>query len=141
MISKAIQFDVPLANRPGTMSRLCSALGKKGVNIVAILIPEAKDTQKARVVVHVDDLGATREVLRRERIEFSEEEVLDVEMDNRPGAFGELAGKLAEAKINIRYAYATTAPFARARVIVAVSDISRGLAVLAHDPSLVLSSR
>jgi hypothetical protein len=132
MISKVTQLVVPLANKPGTMSKLCSALGKKGVNIIAILVPEAKEKQKARVMVNTDDLDAARDVLKREKIRFSEEEALDVEMDNRPGAFGELAGKLARAKINIRYAYATTAPFARARVVVAVSDVTKALAVLSR---------
>jgi hypothetical protein len=112
------------------MSKLCSALGKKRVNIVAILVPEAQQKQKARVMVNTDDLDAARDVLKRKKIRFSEEEVLDIEMDNRPGAFGELAGKLARARINIRYAYATTAPFARARVVMAVSDVTKALAVL-----------
>lgn len=130
MISKAIQLVVPLSNKPGTMSKLCLALGKKGVNIIAILVPEAKGEQKARVMVKADDLAAARDVLKMQKVRFSEEEVLDIEMDNRPGAFGELAGKLAGAKINIRYSYATTAPFARARVVMAVTDVAKALAVL-----------
>jgi len=130
MISKATQFVVPLANRPGNMSRLCSALGKEGVNIIAILVPEAEEGQIARVMVKTDDLAKARSVLKRVRIRFSEEEVLDVELDNRPGAFGELTGKLARAKINIRHSYATTSPFARARVIVGVSNVNKALAAL-----------
>ncbi len=132
MISKATQLVVPLANKPGTMSKLCSALGKKGVNIIAILVPEAEARQKARVMVKTDDLAAARDTLKRAKIRFSEEEVLDVELDNKPGAFGELAEKLARAKINIRHTYATTAPFARARVVVAVSDVNKALAVLSR---------
>jgi hypothetical protein len=130
MISKATQLVVPLTNKPGTMSELCSALGKKGVNIIAILVPEAERTQKARVMVSLDDLDEAREVLKRRKIAFSEEEVLDIEMDNKPGAFGELAGKLARAKVNIKHAYATTGPFARGRVIFSVSDVDKALAVL-----------
>lgn len=130
MISKTIQLVVPLANKPGTMWKLCSELGNERVSIIAILIPEAEKNQKARVMVSLDDLDAARDVLKREKIRFSEEEVLDIELDNRPGAFGELAAKLARAKINILYAYATTAPFARARVIMAVSSTAKALAVL-----------
>ena len=130
MISKAIQLVVPLTNKPGTMSELCLALGKKGVNIIAILVPEAEKTQKARVMVSPDDLDDAREVLKAAKIKFSEEEVLDVEMSNRPGAFGDLAGRLAKAKVNIRHAYATTGPFARGRVVFSVSDVDKALAVL-----------
>jgi hypothetical protein len=130
MISKAIQLVVPLTNKPGAMWKLCSALGRKRINIIAILVPEAEEKQKARVMVNTDDLDAARDLLKREKIRFSEEEVLDIEMDNRPGAFGELAGKLARARINIRYAYATTSPFGRARVVIAVPDAAKALKVL-----------
>jgi hypothetical protein len=132
MISKAIQLVVPISNKPGAMSKLCTALGKKRVNIIAILVPEAEGEQKAKVMVKADDLDVARDVLKMQRIRFSEEEVLDIEMDNRPGAFGDLAGKLARARINIWYAYATTAPFARARVVMAVSDGAKALAVLSR---------
>lgn len=129
MISKATQFVVPLANKPGSLARLCSVLGDAKVNIIGVFVPEAKGiAQEARVMV-VDVTGA-RAALRRAKIRFSEEEALNIEMDNRPGAFGEFAGKLAKKKINIRYAYATTAPFARAGVVVAVSDIGKALAAL-----------
>jgi hypothetical protein len=128
MISKATQLVVPLANKPGTLARLCTVLGDAEVNITGVFAPEARGTGKARVMV-VDVAGA-RAALRKAKISFTEEEVLNVEMDNKPGAFGELARKLAQKKINIRYAYATTAPFARAGVVVAVSDIEGALAAL-----------
>jgi hypothetical protein len=130
LFSKATQLVVPLANKPGTLAKLCSALGKDGVNIIAIFAPEARGRGKVRVMVTVDDLAGARAALKGAKIRFSEEKVLDIELDNRPGAFGELAEKLARAKINIRYAYATTSAFARARVIMAVPDVNRGLAVL-----------
>jgi hypothetical protein len=116
------------------MAELCSALGQNGINIIAILVPEAEEErqQQARVMVKTDDLTRARDSLKRAGVGFSEEEALDVELDNRPGAFGELAGKLAQAKINIRYAYATTSPFARARVVISVSDITKALSVLSR---------
>lgn len=110
------------------MARLCSVLGDAKVNIIAVFAPEAKDSGSVRVMVV--DLPGARAALKGAKMKFSEEEVLDVELDNRPGAFAEVAGKLAKAKINIRYAYATTAPFARARVIIAVPDVARALVVL-----------
>ena len=128
MISRAIQLVVPLADKPGTLADLCSVLGSAEVNIIAVFAPEAKGTGMVRVMVV--DLEVARSALREAKISFSEEEVLDIELDNRPGAFAELAGKLARAKINIRYAYATTAPFARARVVMAVPDVTKALAVL-----------
>ena len=128
MISRAAQLIVPLANKPGTLEQRCSVLGEAQVNIIALLAPESKDRGEVRVMVA--DFGGARAALKEAGIRFSEEEVLDVEMDNRPGAFAEMAGKLSRAKINIKYVYATTAPFARARVVVAVPNVTKALAVL-----------
>ena len=129
MISKVTQFVVPLANKPVTLAELCSVLGDAEVNITGVFVPEAKEkAQEARVMVV--DVEVARAALKKAKIRFSEEEVLNVELDNKPGAFAELAGKLAQKKINITHAYATTAPFARAGVVIAVSDIEKALEAL-----------
>jgi len=129
MISKATQFVVPLANKPGTLARLCSVLGDAEVNIIGVFVPEAKGSAQPARVMTVD-VEAARAALRKAKIPFSEEEVLNVELDNKPGAFGEFADRLARRRINITHAYATTAPFARAGVVVAVSDIDKAVAAL-----------
>jgi hypothetical protein len=129
MITKATQFIIPIANKPGTLARLCSVLGDAQVNIIGVFVPEARGTaQDARVMVV--DVDAARSALRKAKIRFSEEVVLNVELDNKPGAFGEFVGKLAKKKINVTHAYATTAPFARAGVVVAVSDIRKAMEAL-----------
>jgi hypothetical protein len=128
VILKATQLVVPLANEPGTLANLCSVLGKAQVNIVGVSASESKGEGTVRVMI--DDAPAARAALREAKIRYTEEEVLDVELDNRPGAFGDLLGKLASAKINVKHTYATTAPFARARVVIAVPDIAEALSVL-----------
>jgi hypothetical protein len=125
---KGTQLVVSLANEPGTLAGLCAALGEAVVNITAIDVSEAKGSGRVRVMV--DDLDEAKRALRGAKIRFSEEEVMVVELDNRPGALGELAGKLSQSKINIKYAYASTTAFARARVIVAVPDVAKVLRVL-----------
>jgi hypothetical protein len=103
-------------------------LGEAQVNIIAVYAPESRGGGRVRVMVV--DLAGAEVALKAAKIRYSEEEVLDVELDNRPGAFAELAGRLAKAKINIRYAYATTSPFARARVVLAVPDVAKALKAL-----------
>ncbi len=110
---KATQLVIALANRPGTLARLCSTFGEAGVNITAILAPEGKKTGKVSLMV--EDLVAARDALKGANLRFSEEEVLEVDVDNRPGAFGKVASKLAKSKINIDYVYVTTSPYGRAR--------------------------
>jgi hypothetical protein len=126
---KVTQLTVPLANKPGSLAKLCSTLGKAGVNITAVFAPESRRTGKARVLV--DNPDKAKEALKGAKVKFSEEDVIAVELDNRPGAVGEVAEKLAQSKINIKYAYATAqAGSAKATAIFAVPDVSKASGVL-----------
>jgi hypothetical protein len=120
-----------MANQSGAFARLFSILEAAGVNTNAFFAPEAKDGGKLRVVV--DNPQRAREALRAAKIGFLEEEVAVIEMYNRPGAFGRVATRLAESGIDIKHAYASTAPFAWTRVLVAVSDLPRALDLLTID--------
>lgn len=64
---------------------------------------------------------------------FAEEQVLFLEVTNRPGALAKAVEKLARARINIRYAYATASPRTRktaAVVAVSEADLPRAVKVL-----------
>jgi len=128
-MAKVTQIAILLENRPGTLAQLCSTLGKAGVNISALFAPEIRG--KGKVRVWVDSPDKAKDALKAAKIRFSEEEVIGMELDNRPGALGEVAEKLGQAKINIKYAYATTSEgSAKATVILAVSDVAKALGVL-----------
>jgi hypothetical protein len=79
----------------------------------------------------VDRLDKAKEALNTAKIRFSEEEVITLNLDNRPGALAEVAEKLAQSKINIRYAYAAAAEdSAKATLIVVVPNVNKALGVL-----------
>jgi hypothetical protein len=120
---------VTLENKPGTLAQVSSALGKAGVNISALLAPEIRGKGKVRLLV--DNLDKAKDALKAAKIRFGEEEAIALELDNKPGALGEVAEKLAQAKINIRYAYATTSEgSAKATVVLAVPDVAKALGIL-----------
>jgi hypothetical protein len=126
---KITQIAISLQNKPGTLAKVCSTLSSAEVNISALLAPDAKGRGKVRFLV--DRLDKAKEALNTAKIRFSEEEVIALNLDNRPGALAEVAEKLAQSKINIRYAYAATAEdSAKATVIVAVPDVDKALGVL-----------
>jgi hypothetical protein len=128
-VPKVTQLAVTLANRAGALAQLCSTLGKAGVNVSGLVAPEITGRGKVRFLV--DSLDKAKEALSAAKLRFSEEEVIAMELDNRPNAFGEVAEKLAQAKINIKYAYATaTAGSAKATVLLSVPDVAKALTVL-----------
>ena len=126
---RVTQIAVTLENKRGTLAQLCSTLGKAGVNISAVVAPETRGRGKVRLLV--DNPDKAKDALKAAKIRFSEEEAIAVELDNRPSALGEVAEKLAQAKINIKYAYATASKgSAKATVILAVPDAAKALGVL-----------
>jgi hypothetical protein len=126
---KATQLVVSLPNKPGTLAQLCSALGKAGINITALLAPEVSGRGKIRVLV--DSAERAKDALKEAKLRFSEEEVITMELDNRPGAISEVAEKFAQSKVNIKYAYATASQAsAKATVVIAVSNIEKALGIL-----------
>ena len=126
---KVTQHAVTLENKPGALAQICSTLGKAGVNISAVLAPEIKGKGKVRFLV--DNPNKAREALKAAKIRFSEEEVIALNLDNKPGALAEIAEKLAQSKINIKYAYATISEgSATATVILAVPNVAKALGVL-----------
>jgi hypothetical protein len=127
---KVTQLAVTLENKPGTLVKVCSTLGKEGVNVLAVFAPEIRGKGKVRLLV--DSPDKAKDVLRGAKIRFSEEDAIAVSVENKPGVLAEIAGKLAGSKINIKYAYATTSEEpAKATIILAVSNVDKALSVLA----------
>jgi len=128
-VIQVTQLVVTLANRAGTLAQLCSTLGKAGVNVSAFVAPEIKGKGKVRLLV--DNPDKAKEALKAAKLRFSEEEAIAMELDNRPNALGEVAEKLAQAKISIKYACATvTEGSAKGTVLLSVRDVARALTVL-----------
>jgi hypothetical protein len=127
---KVTQIVVTLQNKPGSLARLCSTLKDAGVNISAVHGAVVAGRGKVRLLV--DNPDKAKDALKAAKIRFSEEEAIAIELDNRPGALGEIAEKLAQAKINIKYGYATTSEEStKATVIMAVPNVQKALGVIA----------
>lgn len=99
------QISVFLENVPGRLAKLCNTLEQAGVDLRAMATSEGSEYGVVRMLV--DDVDKAEEVLRGANLPFSTVEVLGIEVSDEPGALGKVALKLAEAGINVEYAYAT----------------------------------
>ena len=127
----ATQLHLPLDNEIGTLARLCRDLAKGGVNLLALAAAEAGDNGGIRLVVVNRELAVR--ALAKAGYLFAEEQVLFLELSNRPGALAKAVEKLARARIDIRYAYATASSRAKktaAVLSVAESDLPRAVKLL-----------
>jgi hypothetical protein len=128
----ATQLNLSLDNEIGTLARLSRDLANGGVNLLAL---SAHEVDRNKGIVRL--LVANRELATRELSKagytFAVEEVLFIELKNRPGALAKAVEKLARARINIRYAYATASSRTRrtaAVVAVPELELSRALQLL-----------
>ena len=101
------QITVFLENVPGRLATLCNTLEERGVNLQAMTTSEASEYGVVRMIV--DDVDGATTALREVDLPFSTVDVLGVEVPNEPGALGQVAVQLAEAGINVDYAYVTAA--------------------------------
>lgn len=123
------EFSLVLENRPGVLAETCSGLAAKAVNIEGILAPQGGEGGVVRLVVNNPETA--RKVFQGMGLKFQEEDVLAVRLSDRPGALGRVTRKLAEANINIEYAYGSIEKGApRALIILGVSDLKQAAKLL-----------
>ena len=122
-------LTVILEHRPGELARLGEITGEAGVSIRGL----AAFTGEGRGVVHLllddDTVARAREALERAGMGVADQrKVLVADIEDRPGALGELARQLAEANINFELAYTT---FGGVRVVIASDDLASARSALA----------
>ena len=129
----ATQLTLPLDNETGTLARLCRDLAYGGVNLLAISAPETTGGERGGIRLLVINREIAVRALSKAGYLFMADEVLFHELTNRPGALARAVEKLAKARIDIRYAYATAAPRAKtAAAVIAVpeADLARAAKLL-----------
>jgi len=123
------QLAVFLDNQPGTLARMCDALSEAKINIFAISTSDTVDHNVVRLVV--SDYRRAMKIFEEHSALVVESDVLMIEGDNKPGSLAKIAHKLAEAKVNIDYAYCATPPEAKkGLLILRVANVAKALKVL-----------
>jgi hypothetical protein len=102
-IETATQLAIFLANRPGALARVCEALANAKINIHALATSDTVDHSVVRMVV--SDPTKALMLLGEAGVLALETEVLMIETASEPGVLAKIAERLAEAEINIEYAY------------------------------------
>lgn len=101
------QISAFVENKPGKLYELFKTIADAGINVRAMNIADTKDFGVLRLIVK--DNEKTREVLGEDTVVVFTD-VIAVEMTDKPGALCEIIKILADARINIEYAYALTSP-------------------------------
>lgn len=114
------QLSVFLENRPGNLARVCSILAEAKINILALAIHDTIDNAVVRFLV--DNPTKALLLLEEEELYVMEQEVVVLEILNRAGELAHICQTLAQADINISYAYCTARPDQHSGCLVLKTD-------------------
>lgn len=121
----AKDLTVILQNVPGTIADVAEALGKAGVNIDGGCGFPAGDEGIFHILV--EDAAGARTAAEQAGYEVrSERDVLVTDIQNRPGALGEITRKIANAGINVDLIYLT----ASGKLVLGPDDVDKARAAL-----------
>ena len=116
----AKDLTVILENRPGTLADMGEALGKAGININGLCGFPCQG--KGTIHILVENAAAARRALEERGLEVRDErEVLILEVEDRPGAFGDVTRRIANAGVNIDLAY----PATNNRLVIGADDLDK----------------
>ena len=121
-------FVIQLSHRPGELANVTNALALQGVNIksLAALVLGAQ----AQLRLIPDDAEAARNAFRAASIRFEEKELVTVLLENKAGELTGVAGKLADAGLNLEAIYVVGLSDDLIELAIAVDDVKKAKKVL-----------
>jgi hypothetical protein len=125
---KVTQLVLNLQSKPGVLANIAGVIGDAGVNIEGISAAETAGRGKIRLLV--SDVAKAESALKTAKIRCGKEEAVGVLLENRPGMLAEAAKKLAQARINVKCAYATTGGTGPAMVVFSVANVPKAMSAL-----------
>jgi hypothetical protein len=120
-MARAKELKIRVPDRPGMLGEIASALAQQKVNLRGINAWVEGSEGVVRLVV--DKLPVARRVLARHGWNAEEQEVLELELPDKPGALAEVAAALGRVGVNITHVFVGTAGARKATVFLGVTDL------------------
>lgn len=120
-MAKAKELKFRVADAPGKLGEISTALAAKRVNLKAINAWVEGAEGVIRLVA--DKPAAAKKVLAGLGISFEEHDVLELVLPDKPGALAGVSTKLGHAGINIGHVMIGTAPARKCTIYVGVPDL------------------
>ncbi|HXG47393.1 MAG TPA: ACT domain-containing protein [Methylomirabilota bacterium] len=123
------QLSVAIENQPGRLAAIGRLMADAGINIKDLSVVDNVEQGMIRLVT--SDPAACKALLVREGLYVVEADVLEVILRDTPGQLAVLGQALADAQINIDYAYGSEDPSEEhVRIVMKVSNLTRACEVI-----------
>jgi hypothetical protein len=136
---KVKQLSVFVENQPGRLASLAKTLGGAGINIMAMTIAETREFGVVRMIV--PDWERGMKVLKDTGFTVTTTDILAIEVNDRPGALGQVLDAFVKKGLNIEYMYAFVAKRGSGAILVfRFDDMDKAIEALAGSEVKVLSN-
>ena len=126
------QISIFSENKPGRLQKITKVLAEAKVNILAINIASSNGFGVLKFIVDNHELAHQK--LQQKGFTVSLNEVLAIELVDKPGGLYEVAAILSKKRINIENAYVLIlGSRKKAYLIVDVNDIEKAKKLLKHS--------
>ncbi len=98
------QISIFMENRAGRLAAATSALAEMDINILALSLADTADFGILRLIVNDPEAG--RDALKAAGFTVITNDVLAVEVEDKPGGLDNILQALEEDEINVEYMYA-----------------------------------
>jgi len=128
------QLSLFVDNKPGHLVGPCRVLAEAGINIVTLSLADTQQFGILRLIVR--EWQRARELLEAAGLVVAVNEVLAIEVQDRPGGLAELLSIFEQAGINVEYMYAFTARLGnRAVLVFRFDDLDAAISALTPAPA------
>ncbi|KAF0179851.1 MAG: amino acid-binding ACT domain-containing protein [Nitrospirae bacterium] len=135
---KVKQISVFLENRKGRLYEVLNVLATEKINIRALSIADTADFGILRLIV--PDPDAAKKVLEKGGFTVKENNVIAIEVPDRPGGLSFVLKALQDCDINVEYLYAFVAKSQKDAIVVIRTENNDGaLKALKHGEVKVLT--
>ena len=137
---KLKQIAISIENSPGRLYEVTHALGEAGINLRALSLVDTGAFGQLRLLV--SDVAQTRRILMEMQMPAQVNDVVAVEIEDKPGSLAAMLKPLTAAKVSVIYTYAFVGfTTGQAVMIFRFSDNDKAIKVLMKNKIKLLDAR
>jgi hypothetical protein len=137
---KLKQISIFLENSPGRLYEATHALGEAGINLRALSLVDTADFGVLRLIV--SDVATARQIMMEKHFPARVDEVVAVEIEDRPDSLAQTLRPLLAEGINVQYMYALTGfSSGKAVMVFRFSDNDRAIGILRGGSLRILDAK
>lgn len=136
---KLKQIAIAIENAPGRLFEVTHALGEAGINLRALSLVDTGAFGQLRLLV--SDVAKARRILMKMHMPAQVNEVVAVEIEDKPGSLARMLRPLKDAHVQVLYTYAFVGfSQGKAVMIFRFSDNDRAIGILQENGMQLLDS-